>query len=139
MKSIKVLIADQHPVFREGLRRVLLNYGNAFVAGEASDCAELIKLIEADKIDILFLETRLPGENTVQLVETIHRQCPETEIYAMSSLDNFRYVNLMLSAGAAGYLSKNADNQETIRQIIENKSRWSVKKSPVLTRFPKYS
>ena len=130
MKSRKIIIADQHSLFREGFRRVIVTAGNALVMGEATNSGELLDLIESNLPDVLFLETRLPGEDTVQLVDRIHFRYPGIEIYAMSSYDNFRYVSLMKNAGASGYISKNLNNQDLIRKIIRGNIKFFIQPEP---------
>jgi DNA-binding NarL/FixJ family response regulator len=123
MKSRRIVIADQNPVFREGFRKILINSGNAMIVGEAKNSQELLTLLKNEKADILFIESRLPGGDAVILVNTIHHLDPMLEIFAISSFDNFRYVSRMREVGARGYLSKNADNQDVIEKIIRKKIR----------------
>jgi DNA-binding NarL/FixJ family response regulator len=123
MKSRRIVIADQNPVFREGFRKILINSGNALIVGEAKNSQELLILLENEKVDILFIESRLAGADAVGLVDTIHHLDPALEIFVISSFDNYRYVSRMKEVGASGYLSKNADNQDVIERIIRKKIR----------------
>lgn len=121
MRTQKVIIADSNKFFREGLKTILLNIGRVKIVGEAECGNDLLNLMESQKADIVFVEVNMPKMNGIEVTRKAHLKFPDTTFIAFSSLENKRYIDQMLEAGAEGYLSKNCNNYDLFRQIIEDR------------------
>ena len=121
MRTQKVIIADSNKFFREGLKTILLNIGRVKIVGEAECGNDLLNLMDSQKADIVFVEVNMPKMNGIEVTRQAHLKFPDTTFIAFSSLENKRYINQMLEAGAEGYLSKNCNNYDLFRQIIEDR------------------
>jgi len=116
----RVIIVDNEPTFRKGLKTILLNIGNVDVVGEASNGEEFLKLIEEVTADIIFMDVKMPVLDGVEATRKAKFQHPELHIIAFSSYENDDYINKMVDAGACGYLTKSGDNYDLLTQIINN-------------------
>jgi len=121
VKTQKIIIADSNKFFREGLKTILMNIGSVRIVGEAECGNDLLHLMESQKADIVFVEVNLPKMNGIEATRKAHLKFPDTTFIAFSSLENRRYIDQMLEAGAEGYLSKNCNNYDLFRQIIEDR------------------
>lgn len=117
MKTIKVLIADDHPVVREGLRLFLETQINIRVAGEARDGEEALELTRKLRPDVLLLDIAMPRINGLDAVKLIHEAVPETGIVILSMYANEAYIHRALEAGALGYALKGAPSKEILAAI----------------------
>ncbi|MDH7475685.1 MAG: response regulator transcription factor, partial [Anaerolineae bacterium] len=105
-KIIRVLLADDHPTLRVGLRVLLDQAPDVEVVGEAEDGAEALTLIEALVPDVAVLDCQLPGMSGPQVAVEIKGRGLPTKVLALSSYSDDHYVRGMLEAGAVGYLLK---------------------------------
>lgn len=117
MKTIKVLIADDHPVVREGLRLFLETQSNIRVAGEARDGEEALDLARKLRPDVVLLDIAMPRMNGLDAVKLIHEAVPETGIVILSMYANEAYIHRVLEAGALGYALKGAPSEEVLAAI----------------------
>ncbi|HET7109280.1 MAG TPA: response regulator transcription factor [Gemmatimonadales bacterium] len=114
---IKVLVADDHTVVREGIRHVLDGEPGFIIVAEAATAAEAVRLAEAEKPDVVLLDITMPGESGLQAAVRIRKLVPETRILILSMHDNPEYVLESVRAGAHGYLLKDSAATE-LRQAI---------------------
>ena len=117
MHKIKVLLADDHPAFREGLERLLREEDNIDVVGQAEDGEEAIALATQLKPDVAIIDVAMPKLNGIEATREIKKVCPQTAILILSAYDNDPYVFSAIEVGAAGYLLKNARIREVIAAI----------------------
>lgn len=103
---IRVLLADDHPVVRAGLRQILADAPDVAIAGEAVDGSEVIQAMAALKPDVVLLDITMPGTPFLTLLENLKRNHPRTAVLVLSVHPEARYAIRALRAGAAGYLSK---------------------------------
>ncbi len=103
---IRVLLADDHPALRVGLRVLLEQVPQVAVVGEAADGREALAQIEALQPDVAVLDCQLPGMAGAEVAEAVRREGLRTRILALSAYQDERYVQAMLAAGAVGYLLK---------------------------------
>ena len=115
--SIRVLVADDHTVVREGIRHVLDGEPGFTIVAEAATAAEAVRLAEAEKPDVVLLDITMPGESGLQAAVRIRKLVPETRILILSMHDNPEYVLESVRAGAHGYLLKDSAATE-LRQAI---------------------
>lgn len=117
MDKIKIVIADNHAVVREGTRTLLDREPDMEVIGEAGDGEEAVKLIEKLKPDVAILDISMPKLSGVEVTRQIKPRFPSTAILILSAYDNDEYIFALLEAGAAGYLLKDAHSQEIVEAV----------------------
>lgn len=118
MEPIRVLIADDQPITRSGLRTLLTLQGNIEVVGEASNGEETIELSTSLQPDVILMDLRMPGVNGIEATRRIHRTSPHIGILVLTVFEDDTSVFPAIRAGAGGYLLKNADQHELLRAII---------------------
>src|SRR5574341_731301 len=102
MEKIRVIIADDHAVVREGTRHILEQEEDLQVIGEARDGAEAVALTEALKPDVAIVDISMPVMGGIEATERIKVSRPGTAVLILTSYDDDRYVFALLAAGAAG-------------------------------------
>ena len=103
---IKILIADDHNLFREGLKQILADYADIEVGGEASNGMEVIGQVRERDYDVVLLDISMPGRNSIDIIKEIKTLKPELKVLILSMYSEEQYVFRTLKAGAAGYLTK---------------------------------
>ncbi|MDP9379092.1 MAG: response regulator transcription factor [Chloroflexota bacterium] len=116
MSPIRVLIADDHPVFRFGLRALLAAEPATEVVGEATTGDEAIDLAAALQPDIVLMDLNMPGPNGIEATRRIAQQHPRIGILVVTMFDDDS-VFAALRAGARGYILKGSEGEETLRAI----------------------
>ena len=121
---IRVLLADDHPALRLGMRILLDRAPDVEVVGEAKNGEEALVLIEELRPDVAVLDCKLPGLSGLEVAREIQRRGLPVRVLALSSYDDDRYVRGMLEAGAAGYLLKE-EAPETIAAAVRGERYFS--------------
>jgi DNA-binding NarL/FixJ family response regulator len=117
MKSIRVLIADDHAVLRDGIRALLSMYEDIEVVGEAEDGLEAVEQAARLKPDVVLMDIAMPRLGGLEAtLELRHRRSP-TKVLVLTQYDNKEYIFTMLKAGAAGYILKRAAGTELVSAI----------------------
>jgi two-component system invasion response regulator UvrY len=114
---IKVLIVDDHPVVRRGLKDMLADAGDMVVGGEAGSAQEAMRLVGAQRWDVVVLDISLPGGNGIELVSEIRKQRPETRVLILTVYSEEQYAVRAIKAGASGFLTKNSADEKLIDAI----------------------
>ncbi len=114
---IKVLIADDHAIVREGLKQILSDISDIEVFQEAANGDEVLKMIRNDGLDILLLDIAMPGKNVLELIKLTKQQHPNLPILILSMYPEDQYAIRMLRAGADGYLCKESAPEQLIEAI----------------------
>ncbi len=117
MEKIRIVIADDHAVVREGTRALLEREEDFEVIGEARDGEEAIKLIEKTNPDVAILDISMPKITGIEVTRKIKPRFPALAILILTAYDNDEYVFALLEAGAAGYLLKDVPGQEIIDAV----------------------
>lgn len=112
VNRIRVVVVDDHPVVRHGIRTMLSNMGDFNVVAEAESSALALSAIESHSPDIVLLDIRMPGQDGIQLARLIKARRPEVRVVMLSIHDDFDYVARSLEAGADGFLLKRANPTE---------------------------
>jgi len=116
--KIKVLIADDHHLFIDGIRSILSQELNIRIIGEASNGIELIKLLESGlNPDIILTDIRMPGMDGIAATREITRSFPNIPVLALTMFDQEADVYEMMEAGARGYVTKEVKKEELILAI----------------------
>ena len=118
-KTIEIVVADDHPVVRSGLRRVLEGQDDFDVVGEACDVQEAVRKVSAYKPDLLLLDLMMPGGPSVDSIPEIHSKCEGTRILVLTMVSDLAYVRTALRAGADGFILKEAPTDALLGAVRE--------------------
>ena len=124
-RRIQVLLVDDHPIVRKGTKEMLEPYPDLEVMGEASDGREALAFVSASRPDVILMDVSMPGMNGIEATQAIKKLTPSVAILVLTSYDDDAYVFALLEAGAAGYIMKNAREEElihAIRSVFEGES-----------------
>ncbi|MBK7768403.1 MAG: response regulator transcription factor [Sulfuritalea sp.] len=116
---IRVLIADDHTLMRDGLKQILATAGDMVVAGEASDGFQTIDQVRGGDWDLLLLDMSMPGRSGVELIKQIKAEKPRLPILVLSMHKESEYAVRSIRAGAAGYLCKDSASEQLLNAIRE--------------------
>ena len=116
MNKIRVLIADDHPVFRFGMRVLIESEDEFEVVGEASTGAEAVAMVAEFQPDVVLMDITIPTLNGIEATRQISAETPDTGVLMVTMLDD-NSLFAAIRAGARGYLLKGADGEETLRAI----------------------
>jgi DNA-binding NarL/FixJ family response regulator len=105
-EMIRLLIADDHLIFRQGLRRLLSDYSDMTVVAEAADYGEVIDVLRNEAIDVAILDLTMPGRGGIELISHAKGIQPSTRLLIMTMHNDEPYVTQALRAGADGYMTK---------------------------------
>jgi len=106
-----VVVIDDHPVVRQGLRSLLSNYPDMTLVGEAGDAEAALDLVGRVLPDVILLDNRMPGETGVSVLPRLKQAAPNAKVLMLTSFDEDEYVARALQSGAHGYLLKNASDE----------------------------
>jgi len=115
--KIRILIADDHAVVREGTRRILEQELDIEVVGEAGDGEEAVNLATSLKPDVVIMDISMPKMDGIEATRLIKAACPTISVLALSAYDDDQFVFSLLEAGAAGYLLKSVRGRELLDAI----------------------
>ena len=117
MPTTKIVIVDDHQLFREGVKRIL-DFENSFeVVAEGNDGSEVMALYEKHKPDVILMDINMPRVNGVEATETLIKEYPEAKVIILSIHDDGSYVTHALKTGALGYMLKEMDAEAIIEAI----------------------
>ncbi len=117
MDKIKIIIADDHTVLREGTRKLLNEELDMEVVAEALDGEEAVRLATELMPDIVIMDIAMPNVDGIAATKQIKQQCPDISVLILSAYDDDQFVFRLLQAGAAGYLLKSVHSQELIAGV----------------------
>ncbi|HSR50212.1 MAG TPA: response regulator transcription factor [Acidobacteriota bacterium] len=114
---IKVLVADDHPVVREGLKRVIEKDSGMLVAAEAGTSQEVLDRLAAKRPDVVLLDINMPGRGGLEILQQIKTHYPSLPVLVISMYPEDQYATRVLRAGAAGYLTKESAPSQLVKAI----------------------
>jgi len=103
---IRLLIADDHRIFRQGLARLLADHADLVVAAQAADCSEVVDVLRAQPIDVLILDLSMPGRGGIEMISHAKALRPGIRVLVMTMHGEEPYVTQALRAGADAYMTK---------------------------------
>jgi DNA-binding NarL/FixJ family response regulator len=117
MDKIRLLIVDDHKIFRDGVRALLNEDPEIDVTAEANDGAEALEIAKKQNFDVVLMDIRMPGMNGIEATALLKGNFPDIRILALSMYDEDHHIMEMLQAGARGYVLKNTGKKELITAI----------------------
>ena len=114
---IRVAIADDHPIVREGLRRIVSENAGISVVGEASSAVELFRLLAAAPVDVVLLDVSMPGATYIDTLKDLRREHPSVKLLVISAHPEDQWAARSLRAGASGYLTKDRSPEQLVLAI----------------------
>ncbi len=114
---IRLAIADDHPIVREGLRRIVSLDGSISVAGEASSAAELFRLLDGVAADVVLLDVSMPGAAFMDTLRELRSRHPSIRVLVLSVHPEDQWALRALQAGAMGYLTKDHSPEQLVQAI----------------------
>jgi DNA-binding NarL/FixJ family response regulator len=133
--TITLLIADDHPVVRDGLSGMFASDPGFEVLGEAADGAEAVRLAQALKPDVILMDLRMPGMDGVTAITELARHAVSARVLVLTTYDTDSYVLPAIEAGATGYLLKDAPRAELLRAVRAAAAGQAVLSPSVATRL----
>jgi DNA-binding NarL/FixJ family response regulator len=134
MDKIRVLIADDHSILREGIRSLLENESDMEVVGEAEDGHMAVSMACELEPDVILMDIVMPRLNGIEATRQIRKKLPNTQILVLSMHDNEEYIRQVLANGAMGYILKDAAYNELL-SAIRSVYRGEAVLSPAITRL----
>ena len=117
LDQITIILAEDHALMREGTRRLLEQYPEFKVVGEAEDGQQALEMIESLNPDLAILDIRMPKINGIEVVRGMKHCCTSTKALMLTAYDDDDYVTAMLEAGASGYLLKTTSVKELAEAV----------------------
>ena len=133
--KVRLLLADDHPLVRSGLIKLLESYKEFTVIGEAKDGEEAVALTRKLKPDIVIIDLSMPKLSGIEATKIICKEIPDTKVLVLTMHENEEYIYQILRSGAGGYLLKNATKDElasAIRAVASGKKFYSPKVSEII-------
>jgi len=114
---IRVLVADDHKIVRDGLRRILSAHGDLSIEGEAANGDEALALVKSNEYDVALLDMSMPGLSGIDLIKRVKIERPKLRILVLSMHGEDQYAARVLKAGASGYLNKDSASELLVGAI----------------------
>ncbi|MFY9727881.1 MAG: response regulator transcription factor [Bryobacteraceae bacterium] len=135
MSKIRVLITDDHAMFRQGVRSVLAAEPDLEIAGEAKDAAEAVNLSRQSRPDVVLMDIGMTGMSSFEATRVIRKERPETRVVFLSMYDDDEYLAECVSIGASGYILKECPAEQLLTAIREVHRGGSYLSPRLLTRL----
>ncbi|MFW5862117.1 MAG: response regulator [Spirochaetota bacterium] len=122
--KLKIGIADDHDIVRQGLKQIISDTDNMVVMGEASNGQELIEMVRKKPFDVLLLDISMPGRSGIEILKQLKIEKPNLPVLMLSMHPEDQYAIRALKAGASGYISKDTASEvlvEAIRKVAEGR------------------
>lgn len=114
---IRVIIADDHTIVREGLKQMLRSAGEFDIVAEARDGHEVLSQVRAHDSEVLLLDLSMPGKNGIELIKQVKAEKPRLRILVLSMHQEHQYAVRAIRAGASGYLTKDSASTQLVMAI----------------------
>ena len=117
--TVSILLADDHPIVRQGLHRLLENESNFRVIGEAEDGLEAVAMVDRLQPDILIVDMMMPGLNGLEVIRQVLKRQPKIRVIVLSMQSADAYLVEALKSGASGYVLKETGPSELVQAVYE--------------------
>ncbi|NDP22771.1 MAG: response regulator transcription factor [Paludibacter sp.] len=117
METSKIIVVDDHPIFRQGIKNLINLENMGKVVGEAADGDEFIQLLSVHKPDLVLMDIDMPGLNGIQTTQRALQIMPDLKILAFTLFDREEYLYNMIEIGAVGFILKSAGLNELEKAI----------------------
>lgn len=134
MDKIRILLADDHTILRDGIRSLLEDESDMVVIGEAEDGHTAVKLVKQLDPDVILMDIAMPLLNGIEATRQIKRDNPRTKVLVLTMHENEEYIRQLLAVGAVGYILKDAAARELLG-AIRAVHRGEAVLSPAITRL----
>jgi len=134
MDKIRILLADDHTILRDGLRSLIESEEDMVVVGEAEDGRSAVRMTRKLGPDVVIMDVTMPLLNGLEATRKIRRSCPRVKVLILSMHDNEEYIRHALASGAMGYILKDAAARDLLAAIREV-HRGEAVLSPAITRL----
>lgn len=114
---IRVFIAEDHKIVRDGIRHMFENETNFTLVGEAENGKDAVEKIRGLEVDVMIVDINMPEMNGIELAKYVTENYPDTKVLVLSMLDNENYIKQAVAAGATGYVSKTNGKEELLTAI----------------------
>jgi RNA polymerase sigma factor (sigma-70 family) len=135
---MKILLADDHPLFRGGLRNLIQTQDDLEIVGEASNGEEAIEMASKYQPDVIVMDIRMPGINGIEATRIIQEKYPEIKVLIVTMLKNDKSVFTAMKMGARGYVLKDAGEMELLQSIRMVGNGGAVFSSDIAARMMHY-
>ena len=128
MDIARIIVVDDHIIFRKGLQTILNEIDTVKVVGEASNGNELLDLLKKQETDIIFMDIKMPYMDGVEATRKVLAKYPNIKIVALTMFEEISYFNQMIEAGASGFLLKKTTTEElekAIKLVLMDESYFS--------------
>ncbi|MCB2222067.1 MAG: response regulator transcription factor [Bacteroidetes bacterium] len=128
MEIAKVIIVDDHVIFRKGLYTILNEIDFIKVVGEASNGNELLELLKKQPADVILMDIKMPVMDGIEATKKVSARYPDIKVIALTMFEEISYFNKMIEAGASGFLLKKTTSEElerAINLVLEDESYFS--------------
>lgn len=135
MKKVRILLVDDHPMIRHGIKALLNDVEQFEVIDEAGDGQEAIDKVATLDVDLVVMDIKMPNKTGIEATAEITSRFKEVKVLALSMYDEQRYIVKILQAGALGYILKNTGKQElmkAIRTVMSGESYFSQEVSSIM-------
>ncbi|BDQ02915.1 response regulator transcription factor [Ignavibacterium sp.] len=117
MKPLKVYLADDHLLIREGLKKILSSEKNFTIVGESGDPDEVLDFINDNEVDILILDLNMPGRSGLDILKHVKNIKPEVKVLILSMYSEDQFGERTIKAGASGYITKESASEELLNAL----------------------
>jgi two-component system invasion response regulator UvrY len=114
---IRVLVADDHTIVREGLKQILARSGDLMVAGEAANGNDVLRMVREHEWDVLVTDMSMPGRNGLELIKLVKTARPKLPVLVLSMYGEEQFAVRAIRAGASGYLNKESASDQLVNAI----------------------
>jgi len=113
----RIVIADDHAIVREGLKRIVADAGDLQVIDEAGDGTGVMKIVREQELEVLVLDLSMPGRSGMELIKLVHSEKPKIRILVLSMHQELQYAVRAIRSGASGYLTKESAPGQLVQAI----------------------
>ncbi|HYV95801.1 MAG TPA: response regulator transcription factor [Chitinophagales bacterium] len=116
--KIKVVIADDHQIFIEGIKALIKDADNILLVGEAVSGEQLLNLLNSKEVDVVLMDVYMPKMSGIEATQKIKASHPDVKVLGLTMMEDAKHISEMMKAGASGYLLKTTGKSELVDAIV---------------------